>query len=276
MAPIIKTSDERATRILDAAEVDYSLVEQGSTGLNPADYLLLEAKIGKEGYPDLWVCKYRLSADSSVQDAGSKIGLSNLQNTTQERNGRNYLGNITKEQALRLNLALGGRTQNLKIASDTFKLLLSGKAFDGNGKKIDKSESDSILDEITGVRSPGRDEWYEDSFTQGVGQLFLNKNYILDSESLVASYSKPLNTGLMQDKIPGIRLEHWVKQPTSQGLPRKGIREGALYYWHPKANFAAWFDADSDWASLYCDRVPQYSYSRLGVRHVREAPQKNN
>ena len=275
MAPIINTSDSRATRILDAAGVDYILVKQGSAGLNPADYLMLETRTGKEGYSGLWVCKYRLSADSDVKEAGRGIGLNNLRNTAQESNGREYVGNINREQAVRLNLALGGRTPNLRIGSDLFKLLLSGKAFDGNGKKVSSQELDSILDEMVGVRSPGRGEWYEDFFTQGKNGLVLNKNYVIEGKNLVPAYSKPVKGGLMEDKTPGIDLASWAKRPTSQGLVRGNTKDGNLSFWNPRANSVVRVDAGSGWAGLYCDRDPLDSDPWLGVRHVREAPQKN-
>jgi hypothetical protein len=241
--------------------------------LNPADYIFMEARGGKEGYPDLWVCKYRLSADPIVQEAGRKIGL-DLRNSAKEANGRGYIGNINREQAVRLNLALGGRTQNFRISSDLFKLLLSGKGFDGNGIKISKSELDSILEEIASARSPYRAEWYEDFFTQGEDGLVLNKNYRLDGRDLVPGYSEKLKPCLMENKTPGIELSSWARQPTSQGLVRKSTKNGDLFYWYPRANSAVGFYAYSGGADLSCSGDPQYSNSWLGARHVREAPQK--
>ena len=99
MAPDIRTSDERALRILDAAEVKYEILPKSPTPQpittqpisytpNPQDYILIPGiKSGKEKRPDLLVCKYRLGLDAEVEQAGTQLGL-NLQNTAQEQNQR--------------------------------------------------------------------------------------------------------------------------------------------------------------------------------------------
>ncbi|MBU0958031.1 MAG: hypothetical protein KKF56_04455 [Nanoarchaeota archaeon] len=276
MTPRFDTEDPRALRLLDAAGVDYRLVEtqkptepaRAGFEVDPSDYLFLEAKKGRDGYPDLLVCKYRLGATSAVQAAGQTLGL-NLQNSTTEKNGRGYVGHINKKQAVRLNLALEGRTQNFRIAKDVFALLLSGKAYDGNGKKVSRTELSAIFDEIAGVRAPWRSEWYEDDFTQGDDGLVLNKNYAPDGENLVPRYSQRLTTCLMRDK--GIDLRDWVANSTAQGFPRKGVKSGDTYFWHPRQDRAAGVGACAGGSFLVCGRYPQGSYSRLGVRHVREA-----
>ena len=229
----------------------------------------MEGKSGKEGYSDLWICKYRLGVTSAVENAGKQIGI-NLKNTATEKNEREYAGNINREQALKINLILNGRTSNTRIGKDFFKLLLSGKAFDGKGNKINKSELSQIADEIMGVRKPYRAEWFEDYFT-GEEKLVLNKNYVLENGALIPKYSHNLTACLMEDRTPGISLKDWLENSTAQGFPRKNIKSRELWYWHPRADGAGGFNADPDVADFNCSRDPQGTDAGLGVRHVREA-----
>ena len=77
----------------------------------------------------------------------------------------------------------------------------------------------------------------------------------------------------MQNKLPGIDLEHWINNHTKQGLPLENNPEGSLWYRAPMKdnNSVARFDADSGGAGLICDRDPTNSNASLGVRFVRSA-----
>lgn len=282
MAPIIDTTDPRAVKILDAAGIPYKLIEQPraqptvvSPEISPADYLLLEARdAGNDSYPDLWVCKYRLGVSPAVVAVRGIVGAA-LEDTATEKNGRKYIGNINQGTALRLNLSLGGRTPNLTILRDFSKLLDSGRAFDGNGKKARKSELSQILGEIFEVREPWRAEWLEDSFREAQAGLVLNKNYRLENGVLKLGYSELVQECLMEDRTPaGISFKDWIIHATSQGLPLKNIKSGSFYSWAPRAGCVARFVAYSDRAYLDCDWDPDVTFSSLRVRHVREAPKK--
>jgi len=236
--------------------------------LDPRDFIFLEGKDGKEGHPDLWVAKYRLSASPEIQVVGRSLGLT-LEDTAQEKNGRGYLGNVNQEQAVKLNLSLGGRTLNVGTARELFGALLSEKVFDGNGDKIPKREQSRIMNEITAVREPYRAEWYEDTFSNEDGELVVNRNYALQNGVLVPTYSEQLESCLMESRTPGISLKDWVKKATSQGFPGKNVRKGALYFWPPTNGAGAGFNANSYWAYLGGDWGPTGSSPALGVRCVR-------
>lgn len=286
MAPIINVSDE-VLKHLNGLNVSYELVktpkpadtqEQTTVDyeINLSDFIFLKGRSsGRDSYPNLLVCKYRLGTDNIVENAGKKLGLT-IRNTAKEKNGRGYIGNINREQALKLNLFLGGRTLSTRIAKDFLVLLLSEEASDGTGKKINKSELSQITDEIIGVRAPYRAELFEDYFTGKENDLTLNKNYVLEKGVLVPKYSHDLTTCLMKNRLPGIDLKNWLQNATAQGFPKKSIKSGKLWYWHPTLNRAVRFNADPDNADLYCDRYPQFTYDRLGVRHVREARNFSN
>src|SRR3989338_10323406 len=270
--------DDKYLQRLDAFGASYTLASDNvsvlsASDLNPADFLFLKGKDGKEGHPDLLYAKSRLQASPLVKTVAKVAGM-DVADTAQEKNGRMYIGNIDHEQALRLNLLLGGRTTNVGIETEIFKMLLSGKAFDGNGKKVNRSELKGILDEKIGARNPVRAEWYEDSFKIQDGEIILMKDYFLQNGFLLPEYVAPLQTCLMKSQTPGISFKDWVRNPNPQGLPKADVKRGKMYYLSPTVGCFARFDAGSNWAVLDCGWGPLDSNPQLGVRHLREAPKK--
>jgi len=81
----------------------------------------------------------------------------------------------------------------------------------------------------------------------------------------------------MQDKHSGISLEHWLNNPTKQGLPPADAIQGDLVYLcpehYPRGNRVARFHHRPVTACLDCNVEPGYSYSELGVRAVRTRTQ---
>ncbi len=131
----------------------------------------------------------------------------------------------------------------------------------------DDGESKIILDEIYKVGGNWRSEWLGAKFEQG-GSGLVMKYYIFDNSG-IKEEAYTLKNVLMQDKKPGINLESWLAD-NEQGLPKSSIGNGELYYWYPRDGRVAGFDADSDWADLYCDRSPTGTDPSLGVRAVRK------
>lgn len=138
-------------------------------------------------------------------------------------------------------------------------------------------ESESILDEILTTRNPWRSEWLDAKFEDKNNQSYINYNHRTINGELQPQVIEPLEQCLMKDKIPGINLEYWLNNATSQGLPPKNNPKGDLHYWCPINEYVARFGADSDGAVLYCFRLPQYSYSALGVRAAKKIiPKEQN
>jgi len=147
---------------------------------------------------------------------------------------------------------------------DFLNLLKSGNVYDGDGKKVDKSTLDGILDDITKVKSFVRAEWLDAKFSS---QVMLRKNWhIIYHNQQSNEINEPLEECLMSDKTPGIDLSYWLINATSQGLPTSNNLDGSLYYWFPRKGAVARFYANSDRADLDCNRDPQNSDSVLGVR----------
>ncbi len=241
--------------------------------INLSEFLILKGRKHDDGYEygDTLVHEYRLGLSGAVEQAGKGLGL-NLQNTAKEQNGRDYIGNINHEQALKLNLSLGGQTLSIRQFADFLNLLKSGIAYDGNGNKVDSSELQNILNEITQVRKPWRSEWLDGDFrTDKKGVISIHTSHILDaSGNLTPQYKRELTDFLAEDRLPGIDLNEWLRNANKFGLPKQGIKQGDLYYWAPDKdnNSVAGFNANSDRANLGCYWDRAIADASLGVRHA--------
>ena len=116
-----------------------------------------------------------------------------------------------------------------------------------------------IYDEITKVREPWRAEWIDAYFEKRKDGF-----YVLTGNK---TKSEKLEDYLTSDKTPGINLDDWVygTNVTNQGLPKTKSKKGDLYYWYPRNERVARFDASSAWAGLGCYRSPVGVDSSLGV-----------
>ena len=141
--------------------------------------------------------------------------------------------------------------------SDFLKLLKAGN-----------DEFKAIYGDITEVRNPYRAEWLDADFKTAGNKLKINYNHRTINGKLKPKNSELLEDCLMENKTPGISLDYWLSNPTSQGLPRADIGDGSLYYWAPMRDdkSVARFDADSGRAGLGCNGDPADSDSGLGVR----------
>jgi len=115
-----------------------------------------------------------------------------------------------------------------------------------------------IIKEILEVRSPWRSEWLDAYFEQENNQFYIYTNN--------KTIKQPLESCLMEDKTPGIDFSDLLDNPTKQGLPKSNVKDGNLYYWHPRNGTVVGFSA---WAVLDCSRDPQFSSSAFGVRRTK-------
>jgi hypothetical protein len=135
-------------------------------------------------------------------------------------------------------------------------------------KESQDRELQALYEEITQVREPWRANWLDADFKVVNGVLHINYNHRMQNGTLTPRNSEPLATDtLMTNKSPGISLENWLANATSQGLPKQDIAEGRLYYYAPMSdnNSVAGFSASSGRADLGCNGSPSDSYSDLGV-----------
>lgn len=250
--------------------------EKPTTNITNSDScLILQSRRGD--YPDLIVDINRLDHNMEVETALKKLAIydnlikragQNTNGTQNPVNPKGYLGYIQHQEALNINEALGNFTLPLLYFADLLYNLTEGikgnkLIYNANGNQIDTKLLENMFNEITEVRSPWRAEQLDGKF----GENTITYHKFVDGTFKEAT--EPLEDCLMEDKTPGIDLEDWLKNPTSQGLPRKKCKAGKLYYWHPRNGTVAGFGADSDRAVLYCDRNPQSSNADLGVRSAR-------
>jgi len=134
-----------------------------------------------------------------------------------------------------------------------------------------KINAQDIYKEITEVRNPWRSEWLDADFKLEGKDLFMYYHEFDSNGKIIPKKVKLDSDTLRENKTPGISLDSWLADATSQGLPKKGIANGSLYYWQPGTdnNSVARFWANSGGADLNCDGGPSDSGGNLGVRAVR-------
>ena len=134
--------------------------------------------------------------------------------------------------------------------------------------KYTKENHEETYKEITEVKNPLRSEWLDADFKIKGKDLFVNY-HIFDSNGNIIQKSEILDENtLMKDKTPGISIDSWLKNSTEQGLPKKSIESGNLYYWalDKDNNSVARFFAYVDGAVFDCIRHPSNWDDDLGVR----------
>ena len=128
--------------------------------------------------------------------------------------------------------------------------------------KYAKENDEELYNEITQVRNPWRAENLDAYFERRK-----NGMYILTHNKTKAEKLDPET--LMEDRTPGISIESWLKNPTKQGLPRKDVEAGDLFYLYPRNVTVARFSANGGRAYLDCGGDPSDKSGDLGVRAVK-------
>ncbi|MDO8623377.1 MAG: hypothetical protein Q7R52_03955 [archaeon] len=140
-------------------------------------------------------------------------------------------------------------------------------------KYTEKNHSE-IYNKITKIVEPSRTEWL-DAFLKKEGEyLRICSKPIFDSLGGILRHLeiRTLNKDtLMENRLSGISLDDWIKNPTSLGFPRENVKPGNLYYWPPEAenngDFVAHFNTDFSRNSFYF-KTPHSSYTCDGVHAV--------
>ena len=225
------------------------------TRRNSFNYLLLP---DTKEHPELITSLTRLAYGPEVQKVAEKLDL-NLEN-----NEQGYVGNINFNQAEQIALGLEGLMETPSLFIEKLRILKSGKGYDAQGNKHDPKRLERAFNEITEAKEPWRSQWLNHSYSQKDNQIKVTYHKFVNGK--LEQVTEPLDEDtLMHDKLPGISLDDYIENPTSQGLPRKSVKEGSLMYWHPREGRVAWFHADAGRADLYCDGGPRYSDSGGGV-----------
>ena len=236
---------------------------------DPSSYIILPGrKHGLYEYPDFLAAMHRLSHNSDVERAAKQLGFE-VANSGTEQGGIKYIGNINREQAIKLNANLGNSTLTLRQFIDFKELLESGlvnkaMVYNGAGRQLSTADIQPIYNEIFEVRKPWRSEWLDAIFTEQNGDLFINYEHCLANNNLTPNKSEKLEEYVTKNS--------WIDVSSfnKQGLPTKKSKAQKLYYYFPVNDTVAGFCADSGWAVLGCYRNPLGSYPSLGVRAARK------
>ena len=138
-------------------------------------------------------------------------------------------------------------------------------------------ENTQIYKDITQAKEPWRAEWLDAYFEKRKDGLYVLTGNQANFEKgedglyvLTGNQANPekLENVLMEDQTPGISLDSWLKNSTSQGLPRLNIAKGNLNHYYPKKGGVAQFVAYPDGIDLHCDLDPSARDTGpiLGVR----------
>ena len=244
-----------------------------------SSYILLPADFYDEKdstYPNLLFPKQRLSLGALTREMKATTQSLGL---TLQNNGQGFIGDINWNQAMQLIKPLNPLNSPFYFNKALF-LMYKGiqypnfKVFDNVGNIVSSEELGSIFDNITKQEDPYRAEWLHAEFP--------TKKQITHPKIQSDGTIKIVTEGLGEDNLGSnekveITLEYWLKNSTSQGLPRKGTKKGSLYYWSPGYNTVARFNADSDRVDLDCYSVRGGSDPGLGLRPIltAEGPAKN-
>lgn len=213
------------------------LIVPATNLVNPENYIILEGrKHGSYEYPDLLLPSQRNHFNEDWNQSHESLKTEN-----------SYM--ITIRQFV-----------------DFLNLLKSGEVYNGAGRKIDSRNVNKVLDEILTLKDPWRAEWLDARFTKKQGNEMYVNYHKINNNGIIEEVTEPLEECLMKDRAPGMNLDDWLKNANNQGLPKKDVAEGDLYYWNPRKDRVAWFGASSVGADLVCGRDPADSDAGLGVR----------
>lgn len=277
MAPQIHINDEdweKASKVLNAIGTKYKIckalkqhsLKSKTLSDNPDNKIILPGRQhGSYNYPDLNVSLHRLGLNTRVARAGRQLGL-DLENTAQEQDKTKYIGNINSIEASNLAFKLSYELTIRQLA-DFLNELRKGidgeKVYNARGKPANRDRLRIAYNEITKVRSPWRAEHLDAKFGDGTITY-----HLIETDRSTREVTEQLGDALMNDRLPGINLDSWLKTADEHGLPTIKTQNGKLYYLYPRKDAVARFRAGSGRAYLDCYWFPGYHDDSLGVRLV--------
>ena len=134
--------------------------------------------------------------------------------------------------------------------------------------KVNVSGVDEILDEIFTIRNQFRGEWLDARFEINNGTMYVFSHRYFNNNGEIIKIKENLEKYIVHNLISGINLKLWLKDPTSQGLPKANCLNGKFHYWSPKDNCVAGIQANPYGTGLFCDKSVTHSEPTLGVRYV--------
>ena len=137
-----------------------------------------------------------------------------------------------------------------------------------DGTQVPIDELKKIFNERYEVRSPWRGECLDARFEQREDGLYILSSHIVQQDGSLKPQEEILEDTLMENRIPGINLEEWIRNPNKHGLPKPDISSGSLYYWCPTDERVARLFAGTGRAYLNFGRGPSDSVVGFGARKI--------
>jgi hypothetical protein len=275
MAPTMDIPNEKdyqkILQVADAFGIKYnSQKEKQIADLKTSDWIVMPQEFSGLEY-SLEISPGRISNNSAVEKVAKELGI-NYENTAKDYLGREFVGRNNFYDSQKLESGLGTKMPSALEANKFMKLLDEGSkgmaVYDASGNKLKPEYLASIKDDIVKVASPWRAEWLDADFKVQGEDLIINYHTFDKNGNVIQKSEKLDKNTLRKNKTPGISLDDWLKNPTKQGLPKKSIKSGDLFYFVPDEdnNSVAWLGASPDRSGLVSNGIPSDSVPDLGVR----------
>jgi hypothetical protein len=138
------------------------------------------------------------------------------------------------------------------------------------GNRLEGERLENLYNHLTSDYEGGAWSWLNGKFIKLSGKWHLETITGLDSNGELRTKREPLEQCLMEDSYVGVRFN--TQGLATQKSSNQEYEQGKnLYFWYPRENAVARFDANSDRTGLDCGRYPSNQYSSLGVFGVCEA-----
>ncbi|MFH1607657.1 MAG: hypothetical protein ABIA78_00840 [archaeon] len=242
---------------------------------NRKNWIILPKQFTRGEY-NVHVDSARLAYSPAVEKVGKELGL-NLNHTSTDSMGREFIDNMNWTQALRINQALGYQTLVLSEFVGLGKLLYSGSkgevdVYDANHRRLSPKLCRNYFNDIFEVGSPKREEWIDERFT-GINEDITRHSRHVFSENgdMTSCNSESLDSGII-DQEKCMTLEGWFESSSPQGFPLKDAESGEeLVFLSPKNHMdtqrVAMFQNLHAVNRLYCSALPGFE---SGVRAARQ------
>jgi len=185
---------------------------------------------------------------------------------------------VLVSQELRFyHVPLGGQQDNIfteegflmtgRQAVDFLVLLQKGAVFDGKGGKVSRTVVNTLRDHFLNPREPFRGERLDGQFAVLEGVRLLTYHAI-HSDGELHQRTDQLTDCLLEERLGGVDVDHWLRAATAHGLPPVSSPAGRLRYLPPQHLGIPWLGVDEYGLILSCRGNPSFRDEHFGVRKV--------
>ncbi len=148
--------------------------------------------------------------------------------------------------------------------------------YDGAGRIIDSTEIQQLYTYLTGKASDTPWVWLDAKFEAGNGvnglDIIISE---LNAQGIINNIRQPLQPCLLEDCFADLDSLNAHGLLTKKSKQQKYLPANNIYFWYPRVNAVARFDAVAGRSFLDCDRYPRDAGSSLGVFECApQAPRK--